>query len=401
MSGAEHASFVMIVPMIKTQEPEVPGVTAVVVVADDLSGACETAAALGGLPVLLGGFDAERPPSFAVDLSTREASAAEHTAGLRHQMDALPAATTLFVKTDSLLRGHLKATLQELVRFGRPVLFSPALPELRRHVRAGTVEVDGVPLHQTDLWARELQPAPTSISELLGEVPHQVLGRELQPGDLIPGQVTVCDIESPAQADRIADIARIRGAILVGASALARALAVRSQASSGPQQSLSGEASVLVVVGSAAGAAIRQLELLCARRGLEPVIVPTSATSGPVEAGKDGPLVALGFEAGEQLDPELGPQLLDSLGVLVARLDRLRRRDLVLIGGETAREILGRLGVRRLDVVREVEPGAVVSIAGERLIATRPGSFGAEDSLLKIVDEMKSIRHDLAKGTSK
>ena len=85
----------------------------------------------------------------------------------------------------------------------------------------------------------------------------------------------------------------------------------------------------------------------------------------------------------------------------MARLDRLRRRDLVLIGGETAREILGRLGVRRLDVVREVEPGAVVSIAGERLIATRPGSFGAEDSLLKIVDEMKSIRHDLAKGTSK
>ena len=388
MSGAEHASFVMIVPMIKTQEPEVPGVTAVVVVADDLSGACETAAALGGLPVLLGGFDQARPPSYAVDLSTREASAAEHTAGLRHEWDALPAEATLFVKTDSLLRGHLKATLQELVRFGRPVLFSPALPELRRHVRAGTVEVDGVPLHQTDLWARELQPAPTSISELLGEVPHQVLGRELQPGDLIPGQVTVCDIESPAQADRIADIARIRGAILVGASALARALAVRSQASSGPQQSLSGEASVLVVVGSAAGAAIRQLELLCARRGLEPVIVPTSATSGPVEAG-------------EQLDPELGPQLLDSLGVLVARLDRLRRRDLVLIGGETAREILGRLGVRRLDVVREVEPGAVVSIAGERLIATRPGSFGAEDSLLKIVDEMKSIRHDLAKGTSK
>ena len=63
MSGAEHASFVMIVPMIKTQEPEVPGVTAVVVVADDLSGACETAAALGGLPVLLGGFDQARPPS--------------------------------------------------------------------------------------------------------------------------------------------------------------------------------------------------------------------------------------------------------------------------------------------------------------------------------------------------
>ncbi len=378
-----------------------PGMTAVVVVADDLSGACETAAALGGLPVLLDGFDQARPPSYAVDLSSREASVTEHTAGLRRELDALPAGATLFVKTDSLLRGHLKTTLQELVRLGRPVLFSPALPELRRHVRAGTVEVDGVPLHQTDLWAREPHPAPTSISELLGEVPHQVLGRELRPDDLIGGQVTVCDIASPAQADLIADIALTRGAILLGASALARALAVRSQASSGPQQSLSGEASVLVVVGSAAGAAIRQLELLCVRRGLEPVIVPTFATSGPVEAGKDGPLVALGFEAGEQLDPELGPQLLDSLGVLVARLDRLRRRDLVLIGGETAREILGRLGVRRLDVVREVEPGAVVSIAGERLIATRPGSFGAEDSLLKIVDEMKSIRHDLAKGTSK
>lgn len=375
--------------------------TAVVVVADDLSGACETAAALGGLPVLLDGFDQARPPSYAVDLSSREASVTEHTAGLRRELDALPAGATLFVKTDSLLRGHLKTTLQELVRLGRPVLFSPALPELRRHVRTGTVEVDGVPLHQTDLWAREPYPAPTSISELLGEVPHQVLGRELRPDDLIGGQVTVCDIAFPAQADRIAAIALARGAILVGASALARTLAAQNRVAPGPRVPLDGETGLLIVVGSAAEAAGRQLELLRIRSGLKPVIVPTSETSEPIEADADEPLLAIGLEASEQLNPELGPRLLNRLGGLVARLDRPRQRDLVLIGGETARVILGRLGVRRLDVVREVEPGAVVSVAGERLIATRPGSFGGEDSLLKIVDEMKSIRHDLAKGTSK
>lgn len=377
-----------------------PSVTTVVVVADDLSGACETAAALGGMPVLLGGFAGERPPSYAVDLSTREAAAPDHGFALRRELDLLAPGATLFVKTDSLLRGHLKQTLGELVRLGRPVLFSPALPELRRHVRAGTIEVDGVPLHLTDLWAREPRSAPTSISELLGEVPHQVLGREPEPGDLIPGQVTVCDIESPAQAGRIVDIALTSGAILVGASALARTLTVPSPASNGPQASLRGEPGVLVVVGSAASAASRQLELFCASRGLKPIVIPTAATPQPAEINQDEPLLAIGFEASAELNPEQGPQLLGRLAALIVQLDRRRQRDLVLIGGETARETLRRLGVRRLDVVREVEPGAVVSLAGERLIATRPGSFGAEDSLVKIVDEMKSIRQDLVKGTT-
>ena len=67
--------------------------------------------------------------------------------------------------------------------------------------------------------------------------------------------------------------------------------------------------------------------------------------------------------------------------------------DLVLTGGETARAVLDRLGTAWLVPLAQVEHGAVASRADDgRLVATKPGSFGADDVLVRLVDRLRTLR---------
>jgi uncharacterized protein YgbK (DUF1537 family) len=62
---------------------------------------------------------------------------------------------------------------------------------------------------------------------------------------------------------------------------------------------------------------------------------------------------------------------------------------LFLTGGETARAVLGRLGVTGLRRLGEVEPGVIVSRAdggalAVRIIVTKAGAFGTEEALARV-----------------
>jgi 4-hydroxythreonine-4-phosphate dehydrogenase len=67
--------------------------------------------------------------------------------------------------------------------------------------------------------------------------------------------------------------------------------------------------------------------------------------------------------------------------------------DLILTGGETAREVLDALGVRSLTPVVSVQHGAVVSLSDDgRLVGTKPGSFGDSDALVQLYSAIKDLR---------
>lgn len=366
--------------------------TGVLVIADDLSGACETAAVFGGMPVLLPGHRGELPRNCAVDLGTRERPAVEHTEVLRRVL-AAKATGCLFIKTDSVLRGHLRETLGEIVELGRPVLFSPALPEHGRHVREETLLVGGVPLDQTDLWARESRPAPTSFHELLGDIPHVIVDPHCDGVPLRRGMVTICDLKSAGHAAVLAKHAVGTGAVLVGASALARGLAAgMPRIMPAGVGRVMASRRILVAVGSAADAAIRQRGLLSEVAGIDPFLLSVDRCDQPVDQAGLANLSIVGFEKPDRLRPEDGPLLLKRLSRVVAESDLRSPADLVLIGGDTADAVLAELGITRLDVLHEVHPGAVISVAGDRLVATRPGSFGDDSSLLQIIEAMKDAR---------
>ena len=66
---------------------------------------------------------------------------------------------------------------------------------------------------------------------------------------------------------------------------------------------------------------------------------------------------------------------------------------LVLTGGETARAVLDRLGVRSLRPVR-ADAGAVTALADDgRTVVTRPGSFGHGAALADIVTTLTHRPH--------
>ncbi|MGQ0651129.1 MAG: nucleotide-binding domain containing protein, partial [Betaproteobacteria bacterium] len=68
---------------------------------------------------------------------------------------------------------------------------------------------------------------------------------------------------------------------------------------------------------------------------------------------------------------------------------------LVLTGGDTARTVLDHLGIERLDVLGEVEPGICVS-RGSRpntpCVVTKAGGFGDKGALLRVVRQFEALR---------
>ena len=339
------------------------------VVADDLSGAAEVAAVIGmrtTRSLVLLGLDPSFPPDdddvIVVDLDVRSGPSHAAEAETARAVTALGASRQVFVKVDSLLRGHVAAAVRGAGGFA---VVCPALPRLGRVVRGGVVRLDDVPLHETDAWRVEPTAPPRSIAEVLTQPTAVVPLADVRAPDLATrlcairatGAVAVCDAETDADLSLIAAAGTAVGAVLVGSAGLAEALG-DGPSTATPEPGTA----VLVVVGTAAAAA--QVEHL----RTTDFTVLTTAT---------GDLAALADEAA--FEAAWQPTA-----------------DLVLTGGETARAVLDRLGVTRLTVHGALagHHGAVLSTTPDgRRVVTRPGSFGAPDSLTAIAAALHGGTH--------
>ena len=140
------------------------------VLADDLSGAAEAAAAFigRGLGVEVQLHDGlPRRPVTVLDLHTRRLSDVDAERAVTR---ALSCATgeRVIIKIDSLLRGHVAATVRAARATGRPVIVAAGNPALGRTVVGGVVLVDGIPLVETGLWGAESAAPPRSIADAVG-----------------------------------------------------------------------------------------------------------------------------------------------------------------------------------------------------------------------------------------
>ncbi|WP_019814078.1 four-carbon acid sugar kinase family protein, partial [Saccharomonospora saliphila] len=185
----------------------------VLALADDLSGAAETAAALGAPArsarialVREGAPSAARSAQsiLVLDLDSRTlpGATAERVTRAALQRHADPE-SRVFLKIDSLLRGTVAATVRGAA--GAPVVLAPALPSGGRTVLGGVVHVRGVPLHETEAWRAETRRPPSTVASLLDPVPTETvdlatvrsddLAARLAAG-LRAGRVPVCDGET-------------------------------------------------------------------------------------------------------------------------------------------------------------------------------------------------------------
>ncbi|MFE1975566.1 four-carbon acid sugar kinase family protein [Streptomyces hygroscopicus] len=186
---------------------------------------------------------ASRPPhpgeATVLDLDSRYRPAAEAAEAVRDalRLSSPDGDTLVLKKIDSLLRGNLAAEIGALAEDGAGVVLAPALPVGGRVVRSGVVYVNGVALHESDAWRLEATPAPRSIAEALDGLPTTPipLSTVRAPGHWLlsalrtatdDGRVAVCDAETDADLDTIVEASLAAGPRLrlVGSGGLALAL---------------------------------------------------------------------------------------------------------------------------------------------------------------------------------
>ncbi|MBT2548197.1 4-hydroxythreonine-4-phosphate dehydrogenase PdxA [Arthrobacter sp. ISL-65] len=425
---------------------------AVLIQADDFSGAAEVGQcfATQGLDtrLLLSAPDAgtvadgtetgSRPDVLVVDTHSR-AVAPESAAAASAAVFSSPAADgarILFKKIDSLWRGNVGPELAALSALGHHVVVAGALPQLNRTVAGGRPFADGVRLDGTDLWRAEAAAPPAEIAQLLGPGPSVQLAdlSTVRSGGL-PGFLSdrlsratpatvIVDGETPADLEAVADAlldldfrAGGRRIVLAGTGGMALLLAAKLGNSSARNAqkresrgltAADGPRTVLAAVGSASAKAAAQLRNLEAggftalRIAPDELQHPEDFRSRLAEAQQ---LLAAGEPAAltvsaAVVNPNESGRMVRNLAKLAADAATgppaaapAADADLILTGGETAREVLDALGVRSLTPLASVQHGAVVSLSDDgRLVGTKPGSFGDSDALVQLYSAIKDLR---------
>ncbi|MFI8891868.1 four-carbon acid sugar kinase family protein [Streptomyces paradoxus] len=378
----------------------------VLALADDLSGAAETAVALHSPGrIVLGPVPAPAPPapgeSLVLDLDSRQLPAADAARAVRDATLAAVDGTVLFKKVDSLLRGNLAAEAAAYAQGARGVVIATALPPAMRSVRGGVVHLDGVPLHETAAWRAETRPAPRSVAEALGGLPTApvplpaVRGafgalRETLRACFAQGRHPVCDAETEADLDAIAAAALELGpgVRLLGtgglAGAVGRLLGTGGTHSPAPAHA---DRPLLVVVGTAEPAARAQVAHLLADGAHQVPLTTRELLHSPQRLRPPVAAVTVVRITGAA-SPALSRRLVAALAESVA--DAARDCDLVLTGGETARRVLDVLRITDLRPAGQIHHGAVLSRTPDgRSVVTRPGSYGGADSLRRIVRALR------------
>ena len=348
--------------------------TIVRLIADDLTGALDTAAQftgrIGPLPVLLDRMTAAPEASYALNLSCRDGNERTAVASTRDSLGCYSGADVAFKKIDSLLRGHWAAELAEIVKSGRfrRIVLAPAVPAQGRLTRDGL----------------QMLSQPSGGRALIKDVATE-LGRHRVSSHGADGDVLLLDAESDAGLDAIVErYANESATLWCGAAALARALAQESRRAARPLHQPH-----LVIVGSRHPVTLRQVEVFRAVHPgwLAPMEPETSFIDRALTTLKTfGCCVVLPALPPGLTEMEAAERIARGLELLSGRLPRLG--GLTVVGGETFAALCRVLKATRLSVDGEFLHGVPASRIESGLCSgifcvSKSGAFGEPDWLLK------------------
>jgi uncharacterized protein YgbK (DUF1537 family) len=253
----------------------------------------------------------------------------------------------IYKKTDSTLRGNIGAELRAILHSfpDRRVTYAPAYPDLGRTVRNGQLYVRGVPVHQTEFAADELNPIRSSdVAGVLDGVP-----------------ATILDGESNE------DIWRAAALILSGPPGIAAGPAALAAALAGQ---LSGKRPSCSAISKALSLSDRQRQ-------------PSPASLAQIEFAKNNGCFENGWNYFESAAAGDGMTRAAQTGTLVSQVIH-RYEAVIVFGGDTAYGIHSALGSEPFHPFGELLPGVPLSRSKELYWITKAGGFGAPDILCDI-----------------
>jgi uncharacterized protein YgbK (DUF1537 family) len=339
-----------------------------VILADDLTGALDTAApfAARGLRtevVLKVGAVAQglalSPEVLSINLASREGSREEAFQAMRQVLGLLPPQVTLFKKIDSRLKGHISRELDAISY--RRALVAPAIPAFERVVRNGYIEGFGV-------------ATPISIADVLGQhAARALIPDALQQEDLL----------------EVLETAMARGVdLLVGARGLAEALACRMTGRADGELVAPPVGKGLFVIGSHDRITVeqveqlRQLDMVASNPAPNGVMAPSVPGSAPMilVQATDGETRISPQEVSANLARSVHPRLTSEA------------QTILLCGGATAEEVLDRMGIECFRLEGECMPGLGLAHAKGHCIIAKSGGFGQPDTLAKLAGKLDGVR---------
>jgi D-threonate/D-erythronate kinase len=344
----------------------------IVLLADDLTGACDSAAAFlptgRAVRVWLGAaasFPAADPvQAFNTDSrSLSPAKAARVVARTAAALASNPHAL-LFKKIDSAARGPFAAEILAAHRaFGsRAVLLAPAFPAVGRTVRNGILEIQDATGQRTQIDIANLFP-PRSRSLIALVSGPEELAAALDTGK----SVLLCDSSMQSDLEALVHAAeKLPGLLYAGSAGLAQALASR------------------------AAHRIRR-------------VPPPSVSRTLLVAGSDHPVTKLQLETLERVDARVDSRTVQVLRLDFGPHDRARILDafrtfapqaLILTGGDTALLAASTLGAHSFILHGELAPGipwGIVQggVAEGCIVITKSGGFGAPSAFNEILSALR------------
>lgn len=359
------------------------------IVADDLTGACDTDALFAGkgpVPVTVWPAHPVDAPVRVLDTETRGVGPGEAVERVRR---AGTTAGRYFKKIDSTLRGHVALEVSALLAaVGAPgALLCPAFPAQGRAVVDRILLVNGVPLGETTLARDPAFPTPAGIGgagsnvvDLLrpsfdcalawipiGEVRAPVARLAARLGRLA-GTVVIADAEVDGDLDALIAAVTLldQSPLLVGSAGLARALA------------------------DSLGLATEPPALPASRRWLVVAGSRHPVTRAPVAAAR-----AAGVRVLAGPEPEM-PDRARVVADLAAEAAGLVEREacdaLAVTGGDTAVALYWALGAERIDLLGAPGPGlAFGHLHAPRRpalpVLTKAGGFGDAGLFVRVSRE--------------
>jgi uncharacterized protein YgbK (DUF1537 family) len=383
----------------------------VLIVADDLTGAMDSAgpfAALGietwvvAVPMRCDPASLKSARVVSVNTDTRHLSADLAAARVHEIVRHLGAGGFDIVvkKIDSTLRGNVVAETMALLDIsGRSeAVVAPAFPAQGRTVRGGIVYVDGKPLAQTTFAKDALSPPPLApLHEVFAAAKPGLRVQTAVPGHAFGAQADIWIADSEVDADLTSIVEcfapRMHSVLMVGSAGLTRALAlVCFDGHPVPIAPRHVTGTIVFAVGSRATRSAEQVEALAA----EPETAVLRAPNGRLQSAKipsarNLVLKATADETGHEGDAECVAADMAKHAIEIAC--SARAEALVATGGDTAIAILAASGNPALQVLGDLMPGipyARIRLGSASLwLVTKAGGFGGRDTFRDVARRLR------------
>ena len=362
------------------------------ILADDLTGACDTAAVFASrnVPVKVV-MDTNEYKDAAkiitvINTQSRISDPDESRDKARRAGVVLKNKKVILKKIDSSLRGRVPEEINGLLETSgsRRTVLLPAIPSIGKTVKNRKIYDNGIPIHKKEYAEDPLNPIiSSSIRDILSEE--------------LSSRVEIWDAEEQRDIETAVNLTLQDEPVLyIGSLGIAEALSGRVLCASHKKVLIKKCGKCLIVSGSAYSKTMEQMKRAESGFRIKKQTVSLDMSgNNPISPEYSGPLLLINLEVG-LMNKKNPLEIREQAGKILLEIINIYQPDGIgIIGGETAYAVLMECKVKELRVkgrISEVMPYGIIKggILTDSVFVTKGGSVGEENSIIQMIDFLRN-----------